>query len=135
MADEQSAMYEAGTMYVEVAVEFVQNGTPLSHSCRPGANVMADTMAPNSNIMAYIRRVDVEFLHDGHAEQQREQAVPVQQQASCRKNLVFSRFLNFCERSHILSALFGKSMSQRDKDVVVVGKILPDAHHWLTLSV
>lgn len=75
-------MYESGTMYAVFAVELVQNGTPFSHSCKPGANVMADTMAPNSNMMAYMRRVDVEFLHDGHAEQHREHAVPVQQQAS-----------------------------------------------------
>lgn len=43
---------------------------------------MAPTIAPNSNIMAYINLADVEFLQDGHAEQQREHAVPVQQQAS-----------------------------------------------------
>lgn len=69
-------------MYAEFAVEFAQNGTPFSHSCSPGASVIAETMAPKSNIMAYINRVEVEFLHDGHAEQQSEQAVPVQQQAS-----------------------------------------------------
>lgn len=32
--------------------------------------------------MAYIKRVDVEFRHDGHAAQHNEQAVPVQQQAN-----------------------------------------------------
>lgn len=75
-------MYESGITYELVAVEFLQNGTPFNHSCRPGASVIAETIAPKSNITAYIKRDDVEFLHDGHAEQQREQAVPVQQQAS-----------------------------------------------------
>lgn len=65
-----------------LAVELAQNGTPFSHSCNPGVSVMADTIAPKSNMMAYIKRVEVEFLHDGHAEQHSEQAVPVQQQAS-----------------------------------------------------
>lgn len=32
--------------------------------------------------MAYIKRVEVEFRHDGHAAQQREQAVPEKQQAN-----------------------------------------------------
>lgn len=68
----------------EVDVEFAQNGTFFSQACNPGANVIADTIAPNSSIIAYIRRVDVEFLHDGHAEQHSEQAVPVQQHASYR---------------------------------------------------
>lgn len=81
-AEEQSAVYEAGITYELVAVEFVQNGTPFSHSWRPGASVIAETMAPNRSIMAYIKRVDVEFLHDGHAEQHSEHAVPVQQHAS-----------------------------------------------------
>lgn len=43
---------------------------------------MPDTMAPTNNIIAYINRVDVEFRHDGHAVQHKEQAVPVQQQAN-----------------------------------------------------
>lgn len=64
------------------AVEFLQNGTPFNHSCKPGAKVIAETIAPNNNIIAYISRVDVEFLHDGHAEQHKEHAVPVQQQAN-----------------------------------------------------
>jgi hypothetical protein len=32
--------------------------------------------------MAYMMRLDVEFLHDGHAEQRHDAAVDVQQQAS-----------------------------------------------------
>lgn len=43
---------------------------------------MPATIAPNNSITAYIKRVDVEFLHDGHEAQQSEQAVPVQQHAS-----------------------------------------------------
>lgn len=42
-------------------------------------------MAPNSNMMAYINRVDVEFRHEGHDAQHNEHAVPVQQQASCEE--------------------------------------------------
>lgn len=63
-------------------VDPLQNGTPFSQSWRPGAKAMPDTMAPTNNISAYIRREDVEFLHDGQAEQHSEQAVPVQQQAN-----------------------------------------------------
>lgn len=81
-AVEQSAVYDDGMMSAEFEVEFAQNGTPFSHSCNPGASVMAETIAPKSNMMAYINRVEVEFLHDGHAEQQSEQAVPVQQHAN-----------------------------------------------------
>lgn len=75
-------MYESGIIRFDDAVEFLQNGTPFSHSCKPGANVIADTIAPNNNIRAYMRRVDVEFLHDGQAEQHNEHAVPVQQHAN-----------------------------------------------------
>lgn len=74
-------MYESGIIRFEDAVEFLQNGTLFSHSCKPGAKVIAETIAPNNNMRAYMRRVDVEFLHDGHAEQHNEHAVPVQQQA------------------------------------------------------
>lgn len=44
---------------------------------------MAPTMAPSNNISAYMKRVAVEldFSDDGHSEQHREHAVPVQQQA------------------------------------------------------
>lgn len=79
MASEQSVV---GTTRVVNPVAFLQNGTFFSHSCKPGASVIAETMAPNNNIIAYIRRVDVEFLHDGQAEQHSEQAVPVQQHAN-----------------------------------------------------
>lgn len=44
---------------------------------------MQATMVPSSIIIAYIRRDDVEFLHDGHAAQQRLQAAEPQQQAIC----------------------------------------------------
>lgn len=81
-ATEQSAIYSDGMIYVEVDVEFAQNGTFRRTSCKPGANVMPAAMAPNNNIIAYINRVDVEFLHDGHAAQHNEHAVPVQQQAN-----------------------------------------------------
>lgn len=84
-AIEQSAIYSDGMMYDIVVVEFSQNGTFRSTSCRPGANVMPAAMAPNNSIIAYIKRVDVEFLHDGQAAQHNEHAVPVQQQANYRK--------------------------------------------------
>lgn len=45
--------------------------------------------APNNNISAYIIRVDVEFLHDGQAEQHREHAVLPQQHASCKKRYTY----------------------------------------------
>lgn len=84
-ATEQSAVICPGTKIEEVAVEFAQNGTFFSQSCNPGARAMPDIIAPTSNIMAYINRVDVEFLQLGHAAQHNEQAVPVQQQASYKK--------------------------------------------------
>lgn len=71
-----------GVMYDAVDVELLQNGIFFREFCNPGANVIADTIAPNNSIIAYINLVDVEFLHDGHAEQHNEHAVPVQQQAS-----------------------------------------------------
>lgn len=43
---------------------------------------MHAAIVPSSSINAYIILVEVEFLHDGHAEQQREQAALPQQQAS-----------------------------------------------------
>lgn len=72
-------------MYAEFAVEFLQNGTCFSQSCSPGASVIPAIIAPNNSIIAYINRVDVEFLHDGQAAQHSEHAVPVQQQANCKK--------------------------------------------------
>lgn len=82
MASAQSAVYEPLTNMLVVAVEPLQNGKPCSHSFRPGARVIAETIAPTNNIRAYMRREDVEFLHDGQAEQHNEHAVPVQQQAN-----------------------------------------------------
>lgn len=43
---------------------------------------MHATMVPNSIMMAYMMRLEVEFLHDGHAEQQRLHAADPQQHAS-----------------------------------------------------
>lgn len=43
---------------------------------------MPALIAPNNNIIAYINRVDVEFRHDGHAEQHNEHAVPVKHEAN-----------------------------------------------------
>ena len=40
------------------------------------------TIVPRRRNRPYTRRVDVEFLHDGHAAQQQEQAVEPTQQAS-----------------------------------------------------
>lgn len=51
-------------------------------SCRPGANVIQAAIVPINNIIAYIILVDVEFLHDGQAEQHNEQAADVQQQVT-----------------------------------------------------
>lgn len=49
---------------------------------------MQAAMVPTNSIKAYIIREDVEFLHDGHAEQHKEQAVLPQQQANYKlKNL------------------------------------------------
>lgn len=39
-------------------------------------------IVPTNNIIAYIIRVEVEFRHEGHAEQHNEQAALPQQQAS-----------------------------------------------------
>lgn len=43
---------------------------------------MHAVMVPTSNMMAYMSRVEVEFRHDGHAEQHKEHAALPQQQAS-----------------------------------------------------
>lgn len=74
-------------------VEFSQNGNFFSQSCNPGSNVIPDKIAPNNNIVAYIKRDDVELRHDGEALQHNEHAVPAQQQADyCKifnKNIYF----------------------------------------------
>lgn len=56
--------------------------TFLNASCKPGDNVIAAAMVDKSSIKAYIIRLEVEFLHDGHAEQHREHAALPQQHAS-----------------------------------------------------
>lgn len=43
---------------------------------------MAPVPAPNMRRIAYIIRLDVEFLQEGHAEHKQDAAVEVQQQAS-----------------------------------------------------
>lgn len=63
-------------------MEFLQNGTPFSQFWRPGANAIPENMAPTRSMIAYIKRVEVEFRHDGHAAQHNEQAELVQQQAN-----------------------------------------------------
>uniref|UniRef100_A0A336L7L6 CSON005502 protein n=1 Tax=Culicoides sonorensis TaxID=179676 RepID=A0A336L7L6_CULSO len=63
-------------------VEFAQNGTFLKKSASPGVNAIAPKTAVTINIIAYIKRDDVEFRQLGHAEQHKLQAVPVQQQAN-----------------------------------------------------
>lgn len=78
-----------------IALGTIKSGTPLSEPSQngtfcmaeasPGLNIMQATMVPNSNMMAYIILVDDEFLHDGHAWQQRPQAALPQQQASCKQ--------------------------------------------------
>lgn len=50
---------------------------------------MQATMVVTNSIKAYIIRVDVEFLHDGHAEQHNEQAALPQQQASLNASFQF----------------------------------------------
>lgn len=44
--------------------------------------MMHATTVARIKMKAYINLEDVEFLHDGHAEQQREQAALPQQQAN-----------------------------------------------------
>lgn len=48
--------------------------------------------------MAYIKRVEVELRHDGHAAQQREQAAPEKQQANWRNEMAqiqIDKLINF----------------------------------------
>lgn len=61
----------------------MQNGTFVKACCSPLDNVMQAAIVVTNNIRAYIIREEVEFLHDGQAEQQSEHAVLVQQQANC----------------------------------------------------
>jgi hypothetical protein len=51
-------------------------------SCNPGDSVIQATMVPKIRRTPYMIRVDVDDLHEGHAEQQRLQAALPQQQAS-----------------------------------------------------
>ena len=55
--------------------------TFASLACIPGASMMQATIVPTSSISAYIMRVVVEFLDDGHIAQQNEHAVLPKQQA------------------------------------------------------
>ncbi|CAF5039548.1 unnamed protein product, partial [Rotaria socialis] len=57
-------------------------GILLNVFSRPGINIIQDTISPATRIRPYAIRVDVEPLHDGHAEQQSEQnALPKQHTA------------------------------------------------------
>ena len=47
----------------------------------PGERNMQDTIKVRRRMIAYMILDEVEFLHDGHAEQHKEQAAEVQQQA------------------------------------------------------
>ena len=49
---------------------------------RDGDSVMLATMTPTSRKRAYTMRVDVEFLHEGHAAQHRLHAALPKQHAS-----------------------------------------------------
>ncbi|KAG7174202.1 hypothetical protein Hamer_G003106 [Homarus americanus] len=50
----------------------------------PGESIIQATIVPISIMTAYIMRVEVEFLHDGQAEQHKLHAADPQQQASCK---------------------------------------------------
>lgn len=45
---------------------------------------MQATTITSSSMSVYMRRVDVELAHDGHAEQHREHAALPQQHANCQ---------------------------------------------------
>lgn len=62
-------------------VELIQNGNFLRVPCRPGDKAMAPKIVPTSNMKAYMKRDEVEFLHDGQALQHILAAVPVQHKA------------------------------------------------------
>ena len=79
----QSTLMELGTIKSDtVLFESSQNGTFCIAVASPGLSIMQATMVPNSSMIAYIILLDDEFLHDGHALQQRPQAALPQQQAS-----------------------------------------------------
>lgn len=59
---------------------------------------MHATTVPSSIMMAYMMREEVEFLHDGQAEQHRLQAADPQQHASCKQKM-FKDFVG--EKHHI----------------------------------
>ena len=48
----------------------------------PGDSIMQQTMVATNTMIAYIMRVVVEFLTDGHTEQHSEQAALPKQQAT-----------------------------------------------------
>ena len=79
----QSILMELGTIKSDTElVESSQNGTFCMAVASPGLNIMQATMVPNNSMIAYIILLDDEFLHDGHALQQRPQAALPQQQAN-----------------------------------------------------
>lgn len=60
-------------------------------TCNPGERVIQAAMVPRSSMRAYMILDEVEFLQEGQALQQREQAALPQQQASCKTKTNFIR--------------------------------------------
>ncbi len=88
----QLTLMESGTIKSDaVLVASSQNGTFCMAVASPGLNIIQATMVPNSSMIAYIILLDDEFLHDGHALQQRPQAALPQQQASYEKVIRISQ--------------------------------------------
>jgi len=66
----------------------VLNNKSAFRTCNPGAKSTHETIMVSSRIMAYIILEEVEFLQDGHAAQQSEQAVEPQQQAMLARDTI-----------------------------------------------
>ena len=60
----------------------LQNGTFCNFASMSGSIMIHPVKVVKTNIKAYMIRVEVEFRHEGHAEQQSEHAAEEQQQAS-----------------------------------------------------
>ena len=58
-------------------------GIFFSISSKVGDSMTAATIVPNNSIKAYTMRVEVEFLHEGHALQHKLHAALPKQHASC----------------------------------------------------
>jgi len=70
-------------LYVDV--EFTQKGNFFRVPCNPGESAIAPSTVPTSNMKAYMKRDEEEFLQVGQAEQHMLAAVPVQQSAHCKQ--------------------------------------------------